>query len=65
MNTSPRREPQTAPCEADAQVADSSLPDFLLSALQPCLVALTSQVNEQTPPSKTKAELLADGQCEV
>jgi len=44
---------------------ESGLPDFLLSAVQPCRVKLTPLPSEQTPPTKTKAELLADGQCEV
>lgn len=41
------------------------LPEFLLSFVSPCIVELVPNVGQQTQPSKTKAELLADGQCEV
>ena len=41
------------------------LPDFLLSWALPCQVTLISDVSQQSLPSMTEAELLADGQCEV
>ena len=41
------------------------LPEFLLSATPPCVVELVLYPRQQTQPSKTEAELLADGQCEV
>lgn len=41
------------------------LPAFLLSTVQPCQVKLVASLSAQTRPTKTKAELLADGQCEV
>jgi hypothetical protein len=41
------------------------LPGFLLSWALPCQVTLISDVSQQSPPSMTEAELLADGQCEV
>ncbi len=40
-------------------------PAFLLSSAPLCTVKLVDRVDEQTTPSKTRAELLADGQCEV
>ena len=49
----------------DQQETGNKLPDFLLTAVQPCEVKLVSDLSKQTQSSKTKAELLADGQCEV
>jgi len=56
---------QATPVPQGEMADESGLPDFLLSAVQPCRVKLTPLPSEQTPPTKTKAELLADGQCEV
>ena len=64
MNTSPADEkPRGVP--AEPQGLGPKLPRFLLSAAQPCEVQLISDASQQSQPSKTKAELLADGQCEV
>lgn len=48
-----------------SKTRDKVLPEFLLSPVHPCVVELISDTDQQTQPSKTKAELLADGQCEV
>ncbi len=47
------------------QDQDGEFPAFLLSATPPCVVKLVASVENQTIPSKSRAELLADGQCEV
>jgi hypothetical protein len=47
------------------QGEDRALPEFLLSPMPPCVVELVPDATQQTQPSKTRAELLADGQCEV
>jgi hypothetical protein len=44
---------------------EGALPEFLLSAMPPCLVELVLDPAQQTRPSRTEAELFADGQCEV
>ena len=56
QNEGPQREPEAAAAD---------LPDFLLSAAPPCQVELIADPRRQTRPSRTWAELLADGQCEV
>ncbi len=64
MNISPAK-PVVDPAEFEPDSRPDRLPKFLLSAVQPCQVVLVSDGAEQSPPSKTQAELLADGQCEV
>jgi hypothetical protein len=62
------RKDKTPPPSTDLgsqQVEDGTLPEFLLSPVSPCLVQLVSDPVQQTRPSRTEAELLADGQCEV
>jgi hypothetical protein len=51
--------------ELEHQHGKDALPEFLLSPVSPCLVELVPDPAQQTSPSKTQAELLADGQCEV
>jgi hypothetical protein len=64
VNTSPAN-PDTGEVEVQRGETSVKLHKFLLSAVQPCEVKLVSDVSQQSRPSKTKAELLADGQCEV
>lgn len=64
MNTSPP-DSETGEVLVEQKEDDGRLPRFLLSAMQPCEVRLVSDASQQSSPSKTKAELLADGQCEV
>jgi hypothetical protein len=47
------------------QIKDRVLPEFLLSPVSPCTVELVPDAVLQTQPSRTEAELMADGQCEV
>lgn len=68
MNTSrvARTEAENMQPQAPKQPGETdTLPDFLLSAVPPCVVELIADPEAQTQPSKTRAELLADGQCEV
>ncbi len=44
---------------------DQLFPKFLLSLVLSCVVELVPDATQQTYPSRTKVELLADGQCEV
>lgn len=66
MNTLPQRVRQSSspepPSDGDQE---NPLPAYLLSPAPPCTVELVPDAAQQTPPSKTEAELLADGQCEV
>ena len=64
MNTLPL-DPKVPEAQLEQKEEKASLPQFLLSIVPPCKVELVSKVSRQTQPSKTKAELLADGQCEV
>jgi hypothetical protein len=64
VNISPANS-STGEIPAERQPAQVRLPEFLLSAVRPCEVQLVPDTSEQTQPSKTEAELLADGQCEV
>jgi hypothetical protein len=64
VNTSPAN-PGADPVCVEQPTPTARLPRFLLSAVQPCEVVIVPDVSEQSPPSKTQAELLADGQCEV
>jgi hypothetical protein len=64
VNTSPANI-DTDEAHVERQEADAAWPTFLLSAVQPCQVKLVPDASQQSQPSKTKAELLADGQCEV
>jgi len=50
---------------ADEHTAGLKLAEVLLSVVPPCEVTLVSDPSQQSQPSKTRAELLADGQCEV
>jgi hypothetical protein len=51
--------------EDKLQSEEVSLPEFLISSTSVYVVKLVSDEAQQTQPSKTRAELLADGQCEV
>jgi hypothetical protein len=64
VNTSPANI-GTDEAHVERQEVDVEWPKFLLSAVQPCQVRLVCDASQQSQPSKTKAELLADGQCEV
>jgi len=64
VNTSPASS-NTGEAQANGRDTDVKLREFMLSTVQPCEVKLVPDASQQTQPSKTKAELLADGQCEV
>jgi hypothetical protein len=64
VNTSPANS-DTGERPVEQEGTGLKLPRFLLSAVQPCEVELVSDASQQSQPSKTRAELLADGQCEV
>lgn len=64
MNTSPANS-NVDQAQVKGRDTDVKLREFMLSTVQPCEVTLVSDASQQTQPSKTKAELLADGQCEV
>lgn len=64
MSTLPDRE-ATDQLQPESPETDARLPEFLLSAVRPCRVELIVDPDRQTAPSRSRAELLADGQCEV
>lgn len=67
MNTSQQNyePPVSPPGKAGQPDEDKSIPEFLLSPVPTCVVELVLDAVQQTRPSKTETELLADGQCEV
>ncbi len=64
MNTSPA-ESSKGHVEIDKRPPEPRLPRFVLSSIAACQVEIVQDQTEQTRPSRTEAELLADGQCEV
>ncbi len=64
MNTLPINSNQKPAVDKQPQV-ETKMPSFLLSKVPPCQVEIVVEAGQETQPSKTEAELLADGQCEV
>ncbi len=64
MNTSPANSGKN-PAGAKMPEPGPRLPVFVLSKVTPCEVEIVQDARKQSEPSKTEAELLADGQCEV
>ena len=57
--------PGADPTSAEELREFENLSEFMLSITPPYSVVLVTEPEQQTQPSKTQAELLADGQCEV
>lgn len=64
MNTSPA-DSDPEHLKANRAQPETRLPSFVLSKVSACPVEIIWDADKQTWPSKTEAELLADGQCEV